>query len=72
MTVRTLKETQEDNTFIKSLYQDIERYKARNNLLVKAVIEYCQEFDSNLFKYLEYIVNYIRIQKELKSKEPLT
>ena len=41
LAIRTLKETQEDNTFIESLYQDIERRKARNDLLAEAAVEYC-------------------------------
>ena len=70
--VRTSEETQEDDTFIESLYQDIERRKARNDLLAEAAVEYCQEFSDDLSKYPEYIANYIRIQKELESEEPST
>ena len=59
----TPKETQESDKFIETLQRDIKVCKARNNLLTKAVIEYCQEFRDDLSKYPDYVMTYVRTQK---------
>ena len=56
----TPRETQESDKFIETLQRNVKVYKARNNLLTKVVIKYCQEFRDDLSKYPDYIVTYIR------------
>ena len=64
---RTPRETQESDKFIETLRHDVKVRKARNNLLAKAVIEYCQEFRDDLSKYPDYVTTYVRTQKGNKS-----
>ena len=70
--VGTSVETQEDDAFMESLRQDIEKRRAKNDLLAEAAVEYRRQFGDDLSKYPEHVANYVRTQKELESEVPST
>ena len=72
LAVGTSVETQEDDAFMESLRQDIEKRRAKNDLLAEAAVEYRRQFGDDLSKYPEHVANYVRTQKELESEVPST